>query len=89
MIIQKRSANKDSNPNKWDVSSAGHISSGDKPEETGIREVKEELGISVELEQMKKLFISKQESITNNGTFINKSFAHVYLVGIIFLFILI
>lgn len=45
VLLQKRSANKDSFPGKYDTSSAGHIKAGDKPVESAIRELGEELGI--------------------------------------------
>ncbi|MCR5770091.1 MAG: NUDIX domain-containing protein [Butyrivibrio sp.] len=47
VLLQKRSANKDSHPGEWDISSAGHIPSGCEFRESAIRELKEELGISV------------------------------------------
>lgn len=45
ILLQKRSANKDSFPGKYDTSSAGHIDAGDEPLESALRELSEELGI--------------------------------------------
>ena len=45
LLLQKRSAEKDSFPGRFDTSSAGHIQAGDEPEESAIRELHEELGI--------------------------------------------
>ncbi len=45
VLLQKRSQNKDSFPGQFDTSSAGHIQAGDKPMESAIRELEEELGI--------------------------------------------
>ena len=45
ILLQKRSAEKDSFPGMYDTSSAGHISAGDEPLESAIRELGEELGI--------------------------------------------
>lgn len=45
VLLQKRSANKDSFPGKYDTSSAGHIPAGDAPVESAVRELGEELGI--------------------------------------------
>ena len=45
VLLQKRSANKDSFPGKYDTSSAGHIPAGSGPLESAIRELGEELGI--------------------------------------------
>ncbi len=45
VLLQKRSAVKDSNPGCYDISSAGHLSSGDIPLDGALRELKEELGV--------------------------------------------
>lgn len=47
VLLQRRSANKDSHPNQLDTSSAGHITAGDEPINSAIRELSEELGIYV------------------------------------------
>ena len=39
LLMQQRSLNKDSNPGKWDVSAAGHVSSGQTSIEAAVREV--------------------------------------------------
>lgn len=46
VLLQKRSANKDSNPGCYDISSAGHMDAGDEPMSAAVREIGEELGIS-------------------------------------------
>ena len=45
VLLQKRSACKDSNPGCYDISSAGHLSTGDEPLAGALRELKEELGL--------------------------------------------
>jgi 8-oxo-dGTP diphosphatase len=45
VLLQKRSASKDSFPGCYDISSAGHIPAGDDFVESAIRELEEELGI--------------------------------------------
>lgn len=50
--MQKRSAEKDSFPGRFDTSSAGHIQTGDEPEESAIRELHEELGIQASKEEL-------------------------------------
>ena len=47
VLLQKRSAEKESHPGCWDISSAGHLQAGDTFEEAAVRELEEELGISV------------------------------------------
>lgn len=52
VLIQKRSANKDSFPGCYDISSAGHIPAGDDFVESALRELKEELGIDAQPEEL-------------------------------------
>lgn len=48
LLLQKRSADKDSYPGCYDVSSAGHIPAGCGYLESAVRELEEELGIRAE-----------------------------------------
>ena len=43
ILLQRRCATKDSNPNMLDISSAGHLTAGDESLFGAIRELKEEL----------------------------------------------
>lgn len=45
LYLQKRSANKDIQPNKWDSSVGGHIDLGETPEIAAKREAREEIGL--------------------------------------------
>ena len=51
-LLQKRSDNKDSWPGRFDTSSAGHIPAGDEPLDSALRELREELGIRAEAEDL-------------------------------------
>ena len=52
VLLQKRSANKDSFPGLYDTSAAGHIQAGDAPLESALRELGEELGIRAAPEEL-------------------------------------
>ncbi|MBQ2640398.1 MAG: NUDIX domain-containing protein [Lachnospiraceae bacterium] len=52
VLLQKRSACKDSNPGCYDISSAGHLASGDVPLEGAVRELREELGLVMDPEDL-------------------------------------
>ena len=52
VLLQKRSACKDSNPGCYDISSAGHLAAGDVPLEGALRELKEELGLDAAPEDL-------------------------------------
>ena len=52
VLLQKRSANKDSFPGRYDTSSAGHIQAGDEPLPSALRELREELGIDARADEL-------------------------------------
>lgn len=52
ILLQKRSANKDSHPSCYDISSAGHIPAGVDFKPSALRELKEELGLTAKEEDL-------------------------------------
>lgn len=52
VLLQKRSDQKDSHPGCYDISSAGHIPAGVDYQESALRELEEELGLSVRGEEL-------------------------------------
>lgn len=55
VVLQLRAAIKPNFPNRWDVSVAGHISSGETALQTAVREAQEELGITVQAAQLQQI----------------------------------
>lgn len=53
VLLQKRSANKRFNPNKWGVCS-GHVDAGESLENAALRELKEEVGLDIEEKDLHK-----------------------------------
>jgi len=47
VLLQKRAKNKDTYPDLWDISVAGHIASGESKENAALREIEEEIGLSI------------------------------------------
>lgn len=80
LLLQKRSITKESYPNMWEVSCSGHIAAGEKSLPSAIRELEEELGISVEEKDLEYKFTVKEKHVTNNNTFINNEFKDIYLL---------
>ncbi len=79
ILLQQRSPNKDSYPNMWDISSAGHLTAGDDSVTGAIREIKEELGIDIIANQLKLIGIRQKRSQVSDS-FINAEFNDVYLL---------
>jgi 16S rRNA (adenine1518-N6/adenine1519-N6)-dimethyltransferase len=55
LFLQKRSSWKDRHPLLWDSSAAGHVDAGEEYDQTAIRELQEELGVTAQLTRLLKL----------------------------------
>jgi len=82
LLLQKRSPEKDSHPNFWDISAAGHVLAGKNSLETAVREVEEELGLKIKESDLEYLYSYNHRTIQNNGTFINGGVYDEYLLKI-------
>ena len=51
LLIQQRNPDKDTFPNLWDVSVAGHIEFGETPSKAALREIHEEINFTGEVEK--------------------------------------
>jgi len=82
ILLQKRSPDKDSYPGCLDISSAGHIPAGDEVVDSAIREMKEELGITILPEQLH--FCGKRkfsfQDVFHGKTFFDRQVSFVYIV---------
>lgn len=78
ILLQKRSSNKKLWPNMWDVTVGGHVDAGEFGRQALIREVKEELGIEINDNDIKYLVGST--SINKQGDIINKHYNECYLI---------
>lgn len=78
ILMQRRGKHKETFPLKWDVSVAGHVGAGESMVSGALREVKEEIGVSVGPEHLEKIGVFKSEK--QHGTdFIDREFHHVFL----------
>lgn len=78
VLLQKRSNNKRLWPNLWDVTVGGHVLKGEFGRQALIREIKEELGITVKEDEIKYLVGSK--SSNTKGNIINNHFNECYII---------
>ncbi len=79
VLLQRRAPNKDSYPNMWDLSCGGHVTAGEDYQAAAIRELKEELGLVVDPEDLIELGKFKTSS-RPRPDFINNSIEKVYLL---------
>ena len=78
ILLQKRSKTKDTHPLLWDVSVAGHIAAGEDIEESALREVQEEIGLSLATNDLQKIGIFKSV-FEHSPSLIDCEFHHTYL----------
>jgi len=79
VLLQKRAMSKDTFPGLWDISSAGHVSAGETPNEAAVRELGEELGIKAKTGDLKRAMVRELESEPRPGLH-NNEHVHVYFL---------
>jgi isopentenyldiphosphate isomerase len=77
VLIQKREKDRRFYPSHWDISAAGHVSSGQTSVEAAIRETKEELGLDVSEQDL--FFLGRVYENFATPQFVNKEFDDVYV----------
>lgn len=82
ILIQKRANDKKSFPDLWDVSVAGHIETGEETIISAIREIKEEIGLSVTPAQLIKIGVF-MEKFEHKEEFTDNEIHHIYLCRLI------
>lgn len=81
LLLQQRSVKKETFPGLWDISAAGHITAGDSSIFAAVREVHEELGISIIGSNLKHLFTIRHEYVSPDSNFKDREFSDVYLLA--------
>ncbi|MED1800950.1 NUDIX domain-containing protein [Brevibacillus porteri] len=76
LLFQKRHPQKDTCPNLLDITSAGHLLASEQPCD-GVRELEEELGLSVGFEELDKLGVIRD--VTVAPSIIDKEMCHTFL----------
>lgn len=79
MLLQLRAKEKELFPDRWDIGVAGHIGAGEDPETTALRELKEEIGLSITKDRLEFVNIRKESHYIRED-FVNNEFAYVYLL---------
>lgn len=82
VLLQKRALNKDSFPGCYDVASSGHIDAGEDAMTAAIREVQEEINLTITKEDLTPLFTQRLHVDIQQkcGRFISNEVNTVYLL---------
>jgi isopentenyldiphosphate isomerase len=75
LLFQQRSWQKDTFPDKLDITVGGHILSG---EDQGLRELQEELGIEANWDEL--LFLGVRKDEAQIGNYLNREFCYTYFL---------
>ncbi|MEZ4802787.1 MAG: NUDIX domain-containing protein [Gelidibacter sp.] len=78
ILLAQRAASKTLHPLLWDVSVAGHVDAGETIEEGAIREIKEEIGLYLDTNDLYKIGVFECFQRYDNGI-IDNEFHHTYL----------
>lgn len=84
ILLQIRSKTKDSYPGCYDISSAGHIPAGFGFKESAIRELNEELGVTLTEDKLTQLGKRKfeYEAVFNGKYFHDNQISNVYIAEV-------
>lgn len=74
ILLQQRSLDKDSCPGMWDTSASGHVDQSESPEKATLRELKEELGITIYRKSLMPLFTSYDKEVVSGGILSRESY---------------
>ena len=78
VLLQQRSSSKKLWPNLWDITAGGHVLTGELGYQSAIRETKEEIGISIDKNEL--TFIGATTSENKSGDILNRHFNEYYIV---------
>lgn len=80
ILIQKRSRDNRVSPGFWTISASGHVESENSPRETAIQELKEEIGVSLNKEDLEYLTTYKKSKHYKDKGIIDNEFNPIFIV---------
>ena len=82
ILLAQRSAKKKICPLLWDVSVAGHVAAGERIEVAALRELKEEIGLDLSINKLRKIGVSECFQSYPNGL-IDNEIHHTYIAELV------
>ena len=80
LLLQRRSLAKENNPGLWDVSVAGHVSAGESALVSAIREVEEEIGVTIAPDELRPIARLRETAVLRDGTYIDNEYHQLFIV---------
>lgn len=79
VLFQRRSSGKDTNPDRFDITAAGHLVAGESPKDA-VRELEEELGVAVSFEELIAIGTVREEleGTVRGQPYIDREISDVY-----------
>ena len=82
VLLERRSSNIIFNSGLWDLTMGGVVAAGETPETAILRELNEELGITLKTNNLIKLFVGRYDHYLPHYGFHNRNFTHTYIAQI-------
>lgn len=80
VLLQRRAEGKENHPGLWDVSVAGHLSSGERAVDAAVRECREEIGLALEPEELEPIGSMRSEHSLNGGRYLDREIHKLFLL---------
>lgn len=78
IMLQQRAWEKRVYPGLWDISAAGHVQKGESPRSAAIRETREELGLTLDLNRLESIGIKKVSELLRTIGWPNNEFCYLF-----------
>ena len=77
ILLQRRHPGKETDPGRWDIAVAGHLSAGQTPLQAIVREAREELGL--DLDPAALIFLGARSKEYLDPDFTDREWQHLFL----------